>query len=91
MKSSKVTPAMFLAASRALSDMVSAEQRESGLLLPEMKEIRAAAFRVALAVAREARDAGLGRLLSDEELAAVIRKAQWEPRYYPYRPGPIGG
>jgi malate dehydrogenase (oxaloacetate-decarboxylating) len=90
-RSSRVTSGMFLAASRTLSDMVSAEQRESGLLLPEMKEIRAAAFRVALAVAREARDAGLGRLLSDEDFAAVIRKAQWEPRYYPYRPGPIGG
>jgi malate dehydrogenase (oxaloacetate-decarboxylating) len=90
-RSSRVTSGMFLAASRTLSDMVSAEQRECGLLLPEMKEIRAAAFRAAMAVAKEARNAGLGRLLSDEELAVVIRKAQWEPRYYPYRPGPIGG
>jgi malate dehydrogenase (oxaloacetate-decarboxylating) len=82
---------MFLAASRTLSDMVTAERRESGLLLPAMEDIREAAFRVALAVAKEARESGLGRLLSDEELAGVIRKAQWAPRYYPYRPGPIGG
>jgi len=90
-RASRVTGGMFLAASRTLSDMVTAERRESGLLLPAMEDIREAAFRVALAVAKEARESGLGRLLSDEELAGVIRKAQWAPRYYPYRPGPIGG
>lgn len=90
-RSSRVTKGMFLAASRTLSDLVTAERRGSGLLLPAMEEIREAAFQVALAVAREARDSGLGRLLSDEELTAVIRKAQWKPHYYPYRPGPIGG
>ena len=90
-KSSKVTPGMFLAASRAVSGLVTDAQRENGALLPDMKEIREVSFHVACAVAREARDAGLGRLLSDEEYAEVIRKAQWEPRYYPYRPGPIGG
>jgi hypothetical protein len=26
------------------------------------------------------------QLLSDEELERVIRKAQWEPHYYPYKP-----
>jgi hypothetical protein len=26
------------------------------------------------------------QLLSDEELERVIRKAQWEPRYYRYKP-----
>jgi len=90
-KSSKVTPGMFLAASRAVSGLVTDAQRENGALLPDMKEIREVSFHVACAVAREAHDVGLGRLLSDEEYAEVIRKAQWEPRYYPYRPGPIGG
>jgi malate dehydrogenase (oxaloacetate-decarboxylating) len=35
----------------------------------------------------EARDSGLGRLLGDDELEELIRKAQWEPHYYPFRPG----
>ena len=90
-QASKVTDKMFLAASRALSNMVTADMRSQGLLLPEPRVIRDVAFRVAMAVAKEARDSGLGRMLSDAELEAIIRKAQWRPRYYPYRPGPVGG
>ena len=41
-------------------------QEEAGLLLPPMKRIRDVAAVVAKAVAIEARDSGLGRLLSDE-------------------------
>src|SRR5450830_1171219 len=36
----------------------------------------------------ETRDTGLGRLLPDRELEGVVRKAQWEPQFSPYRPGP---
>jgi len=42
---------------------------------------------VAKAVAIEARDSGLGRLLGDEEYERIIARAQWEPEYAPYRPG----
>jgi malate dehydrogenase (oxaloacetate-decarboxylating) len=77
---------MFLKASKALSDLVTEEQRKQNMLLPDLNDIRNVSYRVALAVAIEARDSGLGRLLSDEEYAHVIKKAQWEPHYYPYRP-----
>jgi malate dehydrogenase (oxaloacetate-decarboxylating) len=90
-QASKVTDRMFLAASRALSGMVTADMRAQGQLLPEAGVIREVAYRVALAVAREAREATLGRMVSDAQLETIIRKAQWMPRYYPYRPGPIGG
>jgi hypothetical protein len=68
--------------------MVTPEEEEQGLLLPDMEAIREVSARVATAVAIEARDAGLGRLLPDGELESVVRKAQWEPRFSPYRPGP---
>lgn len=84
---SRVTDRMFLAGSRAISAMVTAEQEAMGLLLPELKDIRAVSARVALAVAIEARDAGLGRLLDDAQLAEVVARAQWQPRFAPYRPG----
>lgn len=86
-RAATVTGAMFLAGAKALSTMVDAAARERGMLLPDMEDIREAAFQVALAVAREARDSGLGRLLDDDELVEVIREAQWVPRFYPYRPG----
>ena len=33
------------------------------------------------ALEREARDAGLGRLLSDEQIAEYVRRAMWFPSY----------
>ncbi len=85
-KTQKITHKMFLAASAALSEIVTEEQRAQGLLLPGFQDIRNVSFHIALAVAKEARDSGLGRLLSDEEYAKIIRKAQWKPEYYKYRP-----
>ena len=86
-RAATVTDRMFLAASQALSAMVGRTERDHGMLLPDMENIRDVAFTVALAVAREARDAGLGRLLDDEALGEMIRAAQWSPRFQPYRPG----
>ena len=86
-KSAKVTNRMFVAAAQALSGLVTLPQEEAGLLLPPMRKIRDVAAVVAKAVAIEARDSGLGRLLSDDELEATIRRAQWQPGIVPYRPG----
>lgn len=86
-RSTRITPKMFLKASRALSTLVSDESRSQNRLLPDLQDIREVSVHVAKAVALEARDSGLGRLLSDDELEQLIRKAQWEPRYYPFRPG----
>jgi malate dehydrogenase (oxaloacetate-decarboxylating) len=87
---SRVTDEMFLAASRAISSLVTPEQEAMGLLLPEMRDIRRVSAAVALAVGKEARDAGLGRLLDDDQLEETVLKAQWTPRYAPYRPGRLG-
>lgn len=86
-KASRVTDGMFLAASKAISEFVTPEQEAMGLLLPEMKDIRKVSAAVAKAVAMEARDAGLGRLLDEDQLEAIIAKAQWVPTYASYRPG----
>ena len=85
-KTSKITTKMFLVASKALSGLVTEEQRKLNMLLPQLTDIRGVSAWVAMAVAIEARESGLGRLLSDEELDRMIRKAQWEPHYYHYKP-----
>lgn len=90
-QASKATDAMFLAASKRLSSLVTREQESRGLLLPDMKDIRHVSREVARAVAVEARDRGLGCQLPEEEIALRIAAAQWDPRYYPYRPGKNGG
>ncbi len=85
--SPKVTDAMFVAGSRAVSAMVSPTLMEQGMLLPECQQVRETSAQVAIAVAKCARDAGHGRVVSDEELTRLVRKAQWTPHYTPYRPG----
>ncbi|WP_243304132.1 NAD-dependent malic enzyme [Geothrix oryzisoli] len=88
-KATRITDRMFLAASKAISAFVTPEQEATGLLLPEMKDIRGVSAAVAVAVGKEARDAGLGRLLDDGQLEAIVAKAQWEPHYTSYRPGTL--
>jgi malate dehydrogenase (oxaloacetate-decarboxylating) len=85
-RAAKVTPKMFLSASRTLSALVTPEQRSRNMLLPDLKDIRRVSFAIAKAVAIEARDSGIGRLLSDDEFERFIHRAQWKPRYYHHRP-----
>jgi Malic enzyme len=84
---SRVTSKMFVAASKALSAQVTDEQRSRNLLLPDLANIRAVSAAVAKAVAGEARDSGIGDVRTDSEYETAIRKAQWEPHYYPFRAG----
>jgi malate dehydrogenase (oxaloacetate-decarboxylating) len=86
-RATRITTKMFLMASKALSALVTEDQLKMNMLLPVLKDIRNVSFHIAKAVALEARDSGLGRLLSDEEYATVIKKSQWIPEYYPYRQG----
>lgn len=83
----QVTDEMLLAASRALSALVTEDQRSQGMMLPDLRDVREASVAVAKAVAVEAREAGIGRQLPDDELERLIRKAQWVPRFSPYRAG----
>ena len=84
-RATKVTDEMFLAASKALSEMVTKSDLDRGMLLPDLNDIREVSNRVAKAVAIKARDLGLGRLLEDSEYDKIIRKSQWQPHYSPYR------
>jgi malate dehydrogenase (oxaloacetate-decarboxylating) len=84
-QATKVTPAMFYAASQAVSDSVTENQRADGYLLPHLTAIRNVSFTVALEVAKQARQEGLGMNVPDDRLADLIKKAMWKPHYYPYR------
>lgn len=86
-RATRVTDGMLMAASRAVSGMVTAEQEAMGLLLPEMEEIRRTSAAVAVAVARTARDEGVGRQLDDAQLERLVVRAQWDPHFTPFRAG----
>jgi malate dehydrogenase (oxaloacetate-decarboxylating) len=84
-QATRVNGGMFAAASRAISDMVTASQMEDGELLPPLSNVREVSFQVAVAVARQARDEGIGLIASDDRLSQLVKSAMWVPRYYPYR------
>jgi malate dehydrogenase (oxaloacetate-decarboxylating) len=77
----ELTDGMFLRAARALAGQVSAERFRSGALYPPLTDLRRVSRAIAVAVATEARDAGVGRQLPDAALAAAVGAAMWEPVY----------
>ncbi len=81
----KITDQMFVVASKALASMVPQALAVKGVLLPDIQDIRKVSEKVAIAVAKEARDIGLGIRLPDDKLSALVKQAMWEPEYLPYR------
>jgi malate dehydrogenase (oxaloacetate-decarboxylating) len=80
-----ITDQMFMDASRAISDMMTPEDLKQGKVLPAITDVRMVSSKVALAVAKAARDAGLGLRADDDRLQAMILSAMWDPKYLPYR------
>jgi len=77
----EVTDGMLLAAAEALAAQVSPELLAGGALLPPIASIRAVTGRVAEAVVRAARDAGVGLAIDDAEVPRRVAEARWEPEY----------
>lgn len=77
---------MFLDAADALAALVSPGRLAEGALYPPLTELRRAARQIAVAVARRARDVGLGLRASGVEIEAAVDAAMWYPGYRPYRP-----
>jgi malate dehydrogenase (oxaloacetate-decarboxylating) len=77
----EVTEGMFMAAASRLAEIVRVEDAANGSLFPPVALLRPVTAEIAVAVAREARDAGVGRPLDDAALDASVRAAMWEPVY----------
>jgi len=82
----EITDGMFLAAARAAAEEVSAARLSTGSLYPSQSDLRRVSRRIAVDVAREARESGFGRYISDDEIDAAVDEAMWYPDYPQYRP-----
>jgi malic enzyme len=82
----EVTDEMFLVAAEALAGVVPEARLAEGSLYPNPADLRVASRAIAVAVARSARNAGVGRQLRDDELEPAVDAMMWEPRYLPYEP-----
>ena len=78
-----ITDGMFAVAAERLAELVDAEDLAAGALFPSMRELRTVTAEVAVAVARAAREEGIGRPLPEAELPAIVRGDMWDPVYEP--------
>ena len=79
-----ITERMFLAAARALADQVTDERLAAGALYPPVQDLHTISREVAIAVIREAADAGVAGIDASADIAAVVEGAMWTPQYVPY-------
>jgi malic enzyme len=82
----EMTDDMFLAAAVALADVVPQERLAAGSLYPSQQDLRLCSRAIAIRVVQVARDAGIGRMLTDEEIERAVDEAMWWPAYRPYVP-----
>lgn len=77
----EITDRMFLAAATTLAAMTPGDRLAAGALYPRLNELRTISRAVAIAVAREARDAGLAPIRTDEQIEAAVDAQMWTPEY----------
>ncbi len=81
-----VTDRMFLLAARTLADAVDDDRLATGAIYPPVGRLRAVTRAIAVAVAREAIEAGLAGVEPGPDVEALIDGAMWWPAYVPYTP-----
>jgi malate dehydrogenase (oxaloacetate-decarboxylating) len=77
----EVTDRMFLVAATTLAAMVGEDRLAEGALYPRLAELRQISRAIAIAVAREAREAGLAPIRTDQQIEAAVDAAMWTPAY----------
>jgi len=77
----QVNDAMFAAAAETLALEVADEDLANGALYPPISDLRSISRHIASAVARAARDTGVGEDLSDEDIEAALDREVWDLEY----------
>ena len=76
----RVTDSMFLAAAKTLGEFTCAHDC-NGALYPSLNHLRAISRAIGFKVAQTARDEGIGRSYTDDQLNAELDKFIWYPDY----------
>jgi malic enzyme len=77
----EITDEAFVLAARTLASLVDEADVAVGVMYPPVGELRVAARAIAVALVRHFRDAGSGRLFTDEEIEPAVDRAMWWPEY----------
>ncbi len=79
-----ITDEMFLAAADVVAEAVTKRRFDEGGLYPPVAHLRAISRRIAVAVAEEARRAGVSGLPDHVSAGEAVDQAIWEPAYVNY-------
>ncbi len=77
----EITDRMFLVAATTLADMISTDRIRQGALYPPLADLRRISRAIAIAVAREASQAGVAPTMTDSEIESAVDAAMWTPVY----------
>jgi malate dehydrogenase (oxaloacetate-decarboxylating)(NADP+) len=77
----RITDEIFVEAAHALSDQVTQEELEQGLLFPPQSNILETEIRVAARVAKVVFDSGLATVVQHDDYEAFIRSHVYKPEY----------
>lgn len=77
----EVTDQLFLVAARTLATCITQERIDAGAIYPDQSMLRECSRRIACAVMRSARDAKVGRMLTDDEIDKLVTERMWYPEY----------
>ncbi|MDH4113075.1 MAG: NAD-dependent malic enzyme [Actinomycetota bacterium] len=77
----EVTDDMFMVAAEELSRCVDGDRLANGALYPPQGALRRVSRSIAIRVAQRARDRGLGRGDTDDEIERAVDAAIWDPVY----------
>jgi malic enzyme len=80
-EASQVSDTMFRVAAETLAASVSDAELSAGTLFPRLRELRQITLQVACAVAKQAREEGVGRPIADDGIAEAVRAMMWWPDY----------
>jgi malate dehydrogenase (oxaloacetate-decarboxylating)(NADP+) len=83
-RTTRITDEMFLAAARALADLVEPKDLAQGSLYPALTRVREVSARVAAAVAAVAFEQQLAGIPKPPDLHAYVRLQMYEPQYASY-------
>ena len=79
----RVTEEMFLIAGRALSETLTQEELDNGLLYPSRSRIRASSAAIAARIAEKIFDLGLAGVERPDDIDAFIAECTYTPQYEP--------
>jgi malic enzyme len=80
----EIPDSLFLAAADALAQAVPEERLAQGAIYPSQQDLRSVSRTIAEEVVRSARDAGIGRHFSDDEIGPAVESRMWFPDYAEY-------